>query len=345
MRVRLVGQSGIEITELAIGTATFGGSTSREEALEILDVAFEAGIRGIDTSDGYPQMPDRLGTAEKIVGEWLRTRGVREEVLVATKVNYPMRNGINGGGLGRVHLSEALAGSLERLGVASVDLYQAHQLDPRLPVSDIVHNFSDLVTRGAIAAYGLANWPAWQVARAVEIARARGWNPPTSVQIRYNLISRECESELIPACQAAGLGVLVFNALAGGLLVGKYAFEDRPEPGTRFGQAGVSSSGSKMADVYRSRYWSRANFEAVEEFGRICQISGAEQIGTALLWPLRNPAVSALILGASSVDQLRGQLSAMESVSSGGDIWESVDEIWLGLPRGGSKRTATKGSS
>lgn len=332
MKTRQVGHCGLKLTELAIGTATFGGSTGKEEAFGILDRAYGAGIRVIDTSDSYPQIPGRIGMAEAVVGEWLSSRGVRDEMVVATKVNYPMGSGPNSKGLSRLHVVREIEQSLRRLGAERIDLYQAHQYDLETPMSEVVEVFEGLVRTGKIAYYGVANWSAWQVSQALEMARSVKAAGLACVQTRYSLLSREPEDELIPACRANGLGVVTFNGLAGGLLTGRYTREESPASNTRFGQEGVSSSGRSLADIYRERYWTPAHFAAVQDFERECAERGLAKVSVALAWILRKRQVSSVILGASHGSQLDEQLAAPE-IQMSDDEWRRFDDIWWTIPR------------
>ncbi|GAA5199853.1 aldo/keto reductase [Rugosimonospora acidiphila] len=332
MRTRRLGSSGLRVTALGIGTASFGSDgTDEAVAFEILDRAFAAGIRLIDTADSYPSLPDRLGAAERIVGRWVASRDVRDEVVIATKVNYPMTRSLNSGGLGRGHILRAVDDSLDRLQTDHIDLLQAHQVDRGTPVLETVRAFDSVVQRGAVHYYGVCNWPAWLIAKACALADHWGLHRPISAQLKYSPVMRDVEREVVPLCLDEGIGLLTINALAGGLLTGRYRYEDGPNSG-RFGSVKVGSSGRSMGEIYTSRYWSPEHFAAVDALRKACPTGTAEMVATVIAWVASRPAVGSVLLGASKPEQLSAQLDgAARSLDP--ETARLIDELWWGIPR------------
>lgn len=331
MEIRSLGKSGLKVTSLAIGTASFGEAASEPAAHEMLDLAYEAGVRLIDTADGYPSEPGLQGLSEKIIGRWLKSRGVRDDMVVATKVNFPMSDSPNGRGLSRKHIRSAVEGSLRRLQIDTVDLLQAHQVDPTTPIEETLGAFGGAIRDGKIQYYGVSNWPAWLIAKACYIADEMGIERPISSQVPYSLVYREVEAEGVPLCADAGLGVLAINCLAGGLLSGRYRFDEDPPPG-RFSNSLVGSTGRRLGDLYKRRYWSQEHFAAVEELRDLCGGEPSKMVATAIAWVESRRCVGSVLLGASKVDQLRDQLAA-SSLALDPTLCSSLDELWWGIPR------------
>lgn len=331
METRLVGSSGLRVTSFGVGTASFGAETSKDAAFEILDAAFEAGIRLIDTSDSYPSDPGLLGEAERIVGLWLKSRDVRDEMVIATKVNYPMKPALNSRGLSRKHLMAAVEDSLNRLQVDRIDLYQAHQVDRATPIEETVRSFDALTQQGKIDYYGTCNWPAWAMATACGIADRLGLTRPVSAQLPYNPVMREVEREVIPFCQQAGLGLLTINALAGGLLTGRYRYDEPPGPG-RFSNDHILSSGRNLGATYRSRYWTPAHFAAVDVLRRLSAARAEEMVATAVAWAEQRPGVTSVLLGARTPDQLRAQLRGLDRTLAAEAV-DALEDLWWSVPR------------
>jgi aryl-alcohol dehydrogenase-like predicted oxidoreductase len=265
MQTRRLGSSGLEVPELCLGTMTFGLQCERDTSFAILDRAFEAGLVFHDTADVYPLGGglDSVGRTEEILGEWMRDRGNRDRILLASKCRGPMGRGPNDAGLSRQHIVKAVEASLQRLGTDRIDLYQSHAFDVATPIDETLRAFDDLVRAGKVRYVGCSNYPAWRLGEALRAADRLGVEGYVSVQPRYNLLYREIETELLPLCRAAGLGVLAYNPLAGGFLSGKHKAGADPEAGTRFtlGTAGK---------VYRHRYWQEAQFAVVERLAKEC---------------------------------------------------------------------------
>ena len=254
MKTRRLGRTGLEVPVLCLGTMTFGLQADEKTSFEILDRAFESGLNFLDSADVYPLggTLESVGRTEEIIGKWLRERGNREQILLATKCRARMGPGPNDEGLSRQHVVRAIDESLRRLGTDYVDLYQTHAFDPRTPIEETLRALDDLQRAGKVRYLGCSNYPTWRLGQAIAAAERLGVAGYASVQPRYNMLYREIETELLPLCRAEGLGVLVYNPLAGGFLSGKYKQGEAPVEGTRFtlGTAGRH---------YQARYWDRSS--------------------------------------------------------------------------------------
>ncbi|HET6920250.1 MAG TPA: aldo/keto reductase, partial [Jiangellaceae bacterium] len=225
MEHRLMGRSGCAVSNLALGTMTFGSETDEAGARSQLDAFVTAGGNLVDTADVYS-----AGAAEEIIGRWLAScaPNVRDSIVLATKARFSTGPDANDVGLSRRHLQRALEDSLRRLGVDCIDLYQVHAWDPLTPLEETLGALDDMARAGKVRYVGLSNFTAWQVQKAVGIARERGFAVPVSLQPQYNLLVRELEWEIVPACLDAGLGLLPWSPLGGGWLTGKYQRDTPP---------------------------------------------------------------------------------------------------------------------
>src|SRR5437899_1282398 len=258
MKIRRLGGTGLKVSEICLGTMTFGHQCDEAVSFAILDRAAERGVNFLDTADAYPvpPTPETAGRTEEIVGAWLQ--GQRQKYVVATKCRLRVGHGPNDEGLSRRHVLRAVEDSLRRLRTDFIDLYQSHFPDPDTPQEETLRAFDDLVRSGKVRYVGCSNYPAWQVALALGISDRLGLARFQCVQPRYNLLYREIESELLPLCRDQGLGVIPYNPLAGGFLTGRYRSRESLLPGTRF-------TLGKTGELYRERYWHQAQFEAVEQ--------------------------------------------------------------------------------
>ncbi len=308
---------------------TFGLQAGRSTAFAILDKALAAGVSFIDTADVYPlgRSQAEFGATEEIIGDWLQGR--RQQVVLASKCYGAMGTGLNDQGLGRKHIMEAVEASLRRLRTDYLDLYQAHQFDPATPLEETLNAFDDLIRQGKVRYIGVSNWPAYQVQRAVCIADHRGYNPVVSAQPRYNLLYRAIEAELVPMAQAAGVGIIVYNPLAGGFLTGRYRPGQEVEAGTRFALGGMAKPGER----YRDRYWNAAAFAVVETFRAFCAVRGWDMTTTAVRWTLQQPGISVALLGASHPEQLDKSLQAATEPPMSRDDLLELDDLWFQMPR------------
>jgi aryl-alcohol dehydrogenase-like predicted oxidoreductase len=300
---RLLGASGCAASNLALGTMTFGNETDETESHEQLDRFVDAGGTLIDTADVYS-----AGVSEQIIGNWLAARpGARDSIVLATKGRFPMGDGPNDVGLSRRHLRTALDASLRRLGVDSIDLYQVHAHDPLTPLDETLRFLDDAVSAGKVNYVGLSNFTGWQLQRAVDLAEFRGWTAPVTLQPQYNLLVREIEWEIVPACQANGLGMLPWSPLGGGWLTGKYRRDERPTGATRLGE-----NPERGVEAYDRRSSVERTWDVVEAVFEVAQGRGVTMAQVALSWLADRPAVTSVILGARTIEQLEDNLGAAD---------------------------------
>lgn len=327
MRINRLGRTGLKVTEICLGTMTFGNQADEATAFAIMDTADRAGVSFFDTADVYPLGgdPEAHGRTEEIVGKWLRERGARERIVLATKCRNPMGPGPNDGGLSRKHVLAACDASLRRLQTDYLDLYQVHAPDSDTPIDETLSALDDLVRAGKVRYAGCSNFPAWQLAEALWTSDTRGLVRFDSAQPRYNLLFRMIEDELLPLCRAHGVGVLVYNPLAGGMLTGRYKRGQQVEQGTRFA---LQHSG----ELYRRRYWNDAVIDEVQRLGDFLEQRGKSLTHVALAWVLTQPGVTSAILGASRAEQLQDSLRGVDTTLDDEER-AACDAVWYNLPR------------
>ena len=301
MRYRLLGHSGCAVSELCLGTMTFGAETDEAGSHEQLDVFVEAGGTLVDTADVYS-----TGVSEEIIGRWLAARPneVTERVVLATKGRFATDPGPNGNGLSARHLTRALDASLHRLGVDAVDLYQVHAYDPYTPMEETLRTLDGFAQAGKIRYYGLSNFTGWQLTKAVLTARALGLREPVTLQPQYSLIVREIEWEVVPAALDVGMGLLPWSPLGGGWLSGKYRRDQRPTGDTRLGE----DPGRGM-EAY-DRRGSDRTWRVIDAVDQVATSRGISMAEVALAWVNNRPAVVSTIIGARTTEQLRTNLRA-----------------------------------
>ena len=234
MKQRRMGRTGLKVSEICLGTMTFAGQSDETTSFRILDVATERGVTFIDTADAYPIPPDpaTAGRTEEVIGHWLAAPSARRhQLVIATKCRIRVGVGPNDQGLSRRHILSACEASLRRLRTDYIDLYQSHLPDPETPIDETLRAFDDLVRSGKVRYVGCSNYPAWQLALALGTSEQHDWARYDCVQPRYNVLYREIESELLPLCRDQGVGVIVYNPLAGGLLTGKHTGDEPPAAG------------------------------------------------------------------------------------------------------------------
>ncbi len=327
MEKRRMGKHGLEVPALCLGTMTFGLQVDESISRVILDRAYEADLTFLDTSDAYPLggTLETMGETESIIGRWMKDKGNRDQLLIATKCFAPTRRGPNNWGLSRQHIMESVEKSLSRLGTDYIDLYQSHGFDPHTPIEETLRAFEDLVTAGKVRYIGCSNYPAWRLGDALRAADRLGVAGYISVQPRYNLLYRDIEIELLPLCLDEGIGVICYNPLAGGFLSGKYKPGQAPVDGTRF-------TLGTAADRYQARYWHDSQFEAVETLKTVVESKGLDMVSVSVAWVLAQPGISSAIIGASKPEQLDANLAALDLVLDE-ELVDACEAAWWSLPR------------
>ena len=300
--VRL-GQSGLKVSRICLGMMTYGTPEWRdwvlteEESKPFVRRAIELGVNFFDTADMYS-----LGVSEEVTGRLLREYAAsREEIVVATKVYFPIGKGPNGGGLSRKHIMEAIDNSLRRLGMEYVDLYQIHRWDYETPVEETMEALHDVVKAGKALYIGASSMYAWQFAKAQHVAERNGWTKFVAMQNHMNAVYREEEREMMPLCIDQGIGVIPWSPLARGFLAGNRTRDER-NPTTR----------SKSDGFAHNMYYSEADFAVVDEVVAIANEQGVSPAQIALAWLLHKPGVTAPIIGASKLRHLEEAVAATE---------------------------------
>jgi aryl-alcohol dehydrogenase (NADP+) len=301
MEYRILGSTGTVVSAQCLGTMTFGKESSEEVSRSQLDLFVERGGNFIDTADVYSR-----GVSEQIVGRWLADRkGLRDQLVIATKGRFPTGNGPNDAGLTRGHLSRALDASLRRLGVETVDLYQAHAWDPLTPIEETLGFFDDAVRAGKIRYAGVSNFLGWQLQKTVLLARSGGRPPIVTLQPQYNLLVRDIEFELVEVCGNENVGILPWSPLAGGWLTGKYLRDQPPAGATRLGE-----DPQRGMEAYAPRNAQERTWQVIDAVRQVAEGRGVSMSQVALAWVADRPHVSAVILGARTVEQLADNLDA-----------------------------------
>ena len=317
MEYRLMGSTGVSVSRLCLGTMTFGKETDEAGAHAQLDAFVEAGGNFVDTADVY-----QSGASEEIIGRWLGSRkGMADRIVLATKGRFPMGEGTNSVGLSRKHLTNALDGSLRRLGVDRVDLYQVHGFDPLTPLDETLRFMDDAVSAGKISYFGLSNFIGWQIAAISELAMSSGRVAPVLLQPQYNLLTRYIELEVVPACLEYGLGIIPWSPLGGGWLTGKYVRDSMPTGASRLGEdpkRGMENYDDRNADA---KVWDI--IDAVKDVAGRTDLTMAQ---VALAWVADQPGVTAPILGNRTSEQLAEAL-AMADVHLDDDDLDALSEV------------------
>lgn len=304
MKYRTLGNTGLSVSNITLGTMGFGAETSEEDAFEVIDAFLEAGGNLLDTANVYNK-----GESEAIIGRWFASRpsDLTDKVVLATKGRFGTGPDINDVGLSRRHLDRALSASLRRLQVDTIDLYQLHGWDPLTPVEETLSFLEDAVRAGKIHYIGLSNFTGWQLQLVLSTAKAMGVQVPVTLQQQYSLLSREIEWEVIPAALHNDIGILPWSPLAGGYLTGKYERGDQPASDTRAG------SGNPVYEHASADYASKdRNWNTIDAVISIADRLGASPAQVAISWATNQPGVTSPIVGARNLDQLHGNLAAAD---------------------------------
>lgn len=308
MNYKLLGKTGIKVSELCFGTMSFGGDADEETSAALFNRCREAGINFFDCANVYSG-----GRAEEILGGLIA--GCRDELIITTKGYGQMGTDMNAKGASRRNIRQAVEASLKRLKTDHVDVYFLHHFDDDLPVEQSLRALDDLVREGKILYPAASNYAAWQVATALGISAREGWAGFEVLQPMYNLAKRQAEVEILPMAQANNLGVITYSPLGAGLLTGKYGKTLRPE------------SGRLTSDAkYQKRYEDAHYFEVAENFAGFSKERGFDPAGLAVAWVAGNPAVTAPIIGARNLEQLEGSLKSLE-IDMTPELYEEVSAL------------------
>lgn len=318
--VRL-GATGLKVSRICLGMMSYGDPQwrpwilSEEEGRSFVERALEHGINFFDTADVYSR-----GVSEEVTGRAIRDMANRDQVVVATKVYFPMGEGPNQRGLSRVHVLDAIDRSLERLGMEYVDLYQIHRFDPETPMEETLEALNDVVRSGKARYIGASSMYAWQFAKALCISEKNGWARFVSMQNHYNLVYREEEREMNPLCRQEGIGVIPWSPLARGFLAGN---RDR---------SGGGPTARARSDEYADRfYYEDADFAVVDRVAELAARKGASSAQIALAWLLHQPGVTAPIIGATKMDHLDQAVAALDLELSREEM-DSLEEPYVPHP-------------
>jgi aryl-alcohol dehydrogenase-like predicted oxidoreductase len=294
MEYRKLGRTGLMVSELCLGTMTFGNEADEQTSKSVTDRFVEAGGNFLDTANVYSR-----GISEKITGRVIRD--YREDVVLATKFRFPMGEGPNDSGASRKHIISACEASLRRLDTDYIDLYQIHCWDSSSPIEETLSALDDLVRAGKVRYIGCSNFTGWQIEKSVRVSEREGLARFDCVQPQYSLVVRDIEHEVLPASREEGLGVLPWSPLAGGFLTGKYSREDAPPENTRM---------ASWVDTWK-RHATPEKFDIVDRVCEIANSRGKEPAQIALSWVKDRPGVTSPILGARNVEQLDKNLGAI----------------------------------
>jgi 1-deoxyxylulose-5-phosphate synthase len=316
-----LGKTGLKVSRLCLGTMTYGTPAWRpwvlteERSRPFIRRALDHGINFFDTADMYS-----LGVSEQVVGRALKDMTRREQVVIATKAFFPVGDGPNDRGLSRKHLLDAIDGSLRRLGVDYVDLYQIHRLDPDTPLEETLEALHDIVKSGKARYIGASSMASWQFARALYVADLHGWTRFVSMQNHYNLVYREEEREMLPLCRAEGIGVIPWSPLARGFLAGTHRKEGWGD-----------TLRAKTDDYGQKLYYADSDFQIVDRVVDLARRRGVKPIQIALAWIVSRPGVTAPIIGASRLDQLDEIVSAL-AIRLSDEEFRSLEELYTPHP-------------
>ncbi len=303
-----LGRTGLRVSRLCLGTMTFGSTAWRGWVLPEADSrpfirrALDAGINFFDTADMYSR-----GVSEEIVGRALADFTTRDQVVIATKAFFPMGDGPNDRGLSRKHLFDAIDASLRRLGTDYVDLYQIHRFDPHTPIEETLEALNDIVRAGKARYIGASSMFAWQFAQMLQVSERRGWARFVSMQNHYNLVYREEEREMLPLCRAEGIGVIPWSPLARGFLAG-----NRDRPAASDTPKGGETLRARLDEYAHGLYYAESDFQVVDQVVALARRRDVTPAQIALAWILRQPGVTAPIVGVTKMEQLEAAIAAVD---------------------------------
>lgn len=304
--------TGLSVSRVCLGTMTFGGQLNEEGSIEVIKSAIDSGVNFFDTADIYTG-----GQSEIITGKGLK--GLRDSVVLATKVGGPSEPGRNGSGLSRKHIISSVEKSLTRLDTDYLDICYMHFPHSITPIEESLEAMTSLINAGKLRYFGMSNFAAWQMMEALWISDKRNFIAPSLTESVYNLLTRGIESELVPFLQEKKLGLAVYNPLAGGLLTGKHGKEG-PLENTRLSERG-----------YFQRYWNEGSMSAMDDLSEIAKNAGMTLLELSLRWLASYSYVSCIILGVSRPEHLSQNLSCVEKGALSPEILKQCDEVWKKL--------------
>jgi aryl-alcohol dehydrogenase-like predicted oxidoreductase len=308
MRYRKLGNTGLIVSEVALGSMQFGGrmnmgNLGQEDTTRMVKLALDGGINFIDTADVYS-----LGESETLLGNALK--GMRDEIVLATKVRLPMNDNFNHSGATRVNIMREVEGSLRRLQTDYIDLYQVHGWDSNTPLEETLRTLDDLVRQGKVRYLGLSNFMSWQAATAIMLQERLGLEKFVTAQMYYSLVGRGLEYEFQSFAEYHNIGILVWSPLAGGFLAGKYSRANPAPAGSRFAEAGPFVPFDK-----------EMGYRVVDVLKQVAGRHGASPARVAIAWVLGRPAVTSVIIAARKAEQLEDNIRAVDLQLSGEDVW------------------------
>ena len=323
MEYRFLGCTGVQVSELCLGTMTFGKEADEAKSRVMIDRFLEAGGNFVDTADVYGKTP---GLSEEIVGRALKGR--RDRVILATKVNFPTGPGPNDRGLSRVHIMQAVEASLHRLQTEYIDLYYVHCWDGKTALEETLLTLNNLVESGKVRHLGVSNFTAWQLMKALSTSEKWGWSKFICLQPQYSLVVRDIEREILPLCREEGLGVTAWSPLGGGFLSGKYRQGEKPPEESRIAQA------EETWEEAWSRRATEKNFRILDVVGKIASSRGKSCAQVALAWVRAQPGITSPIIGARTLKQLKDNLGSVgwELTSEELEALDKVSRLEEGYP-------------
>lgn len=308
MKYTFLGNTGVKVSSLCMGTMSFGGIADEKESRRMFDACMDAGINFFDCADVYEK-----GRSEEVLGKFISN--CRDDVFITSKVYFKTGSGQNDAGANRYHIVRAVEGSLKRLNTAFIDLYFIHRFDDRTPLEETLRVLDDLVSQGKILYLGASNFAAWQVSKALGIADRHGWSRFHCLQPMYNLVKRQAEVEILPMAMAENLGVISYSPLGGGLLTGKYGKAARPDQGRLVENR-----------MYQTRYGDGWMYDVADKFNALAAELGVHPVSLAVAWVEAHPGITAPIIGARNLEQLQPSLEAA-NIDITPELWEQISSI------------------
>jgi len=304
MKYKLLGRTGVQVSQLCFGTMSFGGDADEATSAAMYRAVRDAGINFFDTANEYNK-----GASEEILGRLAREH--RNDLVITTKINAQIRPDLNARGTSRRHMIEAIEGCLRRLQTDRIDVLFLHRYDALVPIEESMRGLEDLVRAGKVIYPAVSNWSAWQTQRAVDIQERNNWARLQVIQPMYSLVKRQAEVEILPMAEHNGIGVIPYSPAAAGLLSGKY-----------LGQATGRLKTNKM---YEARYGEEWAFETAEKYVALCRTRGLHPVSAAIAWVAAHPAITAPIIGARNLDQLEASLASVDVAMTPGLRREIAD--------------------